>query len=651
MRLTLPLLLLLACRDKDETGPDADAAYTLSDCDPIAPTQCGLPFPSTFYMREDETSATGWRVHLGDTTLPINSNGEQPAPTYWNERDGWSPLSPLLAHLPGVSLDGVIGHDDLGAYAGDDVKTVIVDVETGERVPHFVELDTTGDDDTRRLLILQPVTPMQYGHRYAVGLRGLVDEAGAAIEPSPAFLALRDGGSVEDESVNPDDVEGRREVYDEVVFPALEGQGWSRGEVQLAWDLVVGSKEGITGRARAMRDDALDRIADGPSYEITSIEEYTAEENEHTARRVFGKMTVPLYTTEDKPGRVLTRGPDGMPYANGETTVPFTVIIPRTLIDDPRPARVVQYGHGLLGDQSEVRGGYLAEVADRYGYIFFAVDWTGMKSEDVVSIINMIATDLGEFAFLPERSMQGFVEFMGMMRLMTGPLASDEALMATDPETGELVALVDPEKRSYYGNSQGGILGGAYIALSPDIERATLGVAGMPYGLLLMRSHDFDDFLSMFRIMYPDPAQVMLWLGYMQTLWDQGEPSGYGLTVNQDPLPDTPAKQVLIQVAVGDVQVTTLGAHIMARSYGAALIDEPVRPVWGLETQSSGWTGSALVEFDYGLSEPFENTPPTGEDPHEWPRREEAGQEQMYTFFETGEVQNFCDGACFEDPE
>ena len=36
-------------------------------------------------------------------------------------------------------------------------------------------------------------------------------------------------------------------------------------EVQLAWDFVVGSKDGITGRMLWMRDDALDRVGEaGP---------------------------------------------------------------------------------------------------------------------------------------------------------------------------------------------------------------------------------------------------------------------------------------------------------------------------------------------------------------------------------------------------
>lgn len=633
-------LVLVSCTGKDEDGEKIQPTVELSDCDPIAPTLCGLPFPSTFYMRPDAESATGWRVHLGETTLPVDANRYQPSPTYWNERDGWSPLTPLMAHLPGVSLDGVIGHDDLGAYLDEDVKTVIVDVSTGERVPHFVELDMSHDNDDRRLLMLKPVTPMAYGHRYVVGLRGLVDQSGAAIEPSDAFLALRDDGASDDP-----DVTGRRDVYDDVVFPALTGQGWQRSEVQLAWDFVVGSKEGITGRMRWLRDDALDRVGEtGPSYTIDSVETFTPEENEHTGMRVYGTMSAPLYTEEDKPNVVLTRDADGMPYYNGQTEVPFTVIVPRTLLDDPRPAPVIQYGHGLLGGQSEVKGGYLAELADTYGVILFAVDWTGMKSEDALAITAIIAQGLDRFAAVPERSMQGFVEALCAMRMVTGGLAADPTFQVSDG--GGTTSLINPDERYYYGNSQGGIFGGVYMALSTDVSRGVLGVAGMPYALLLDRSHDFDSFFGLFRTMYPDEAETMLWLGMLQTLWDQGEPSGYARALHEDPLEGTEAKDVLIQVAIGDAQVTTLGAHVMARAYGASLLEDPARDVWGLSEKSGEFSGSALVEWDYGLEEPFENLPPDGEDPHEWPRREPLAQAQLIRFLEEGIVENTCGGPC-----
>ncbi|MDG1483283.1 MAG: hypothetical protein P8R54_27080, partial [Myxococcota bacterium] len=141
------LSLLLACSSGEEDAP----RYTeLSDCDPVAPTLCGLPFPSTFYMVEDTTSATGWRVNLGPTTMPINANDQQPDPAIWNERDGWAVMGPLMAHFPELSLSGVVGHDDIGASMADDSPILIIDADTGERIPHFAELDMSQDDDTQR---------------------------------------------------------------------------------------------------------------------------------------------------------------------------------------------------------------------------------------------------------------------------------------------------------------------------------------------------------------------------------------------------------------------------------------------------------------------------------------------------------------------
>ena len=47
--------------------------------------------------------------------------------------------------------------------------------------------------------------------------------------------------------------------------------------------------------------------------------------------------------------------------------------------------------------------------------------------------------------------------------------------------------------RLYYdGNSQGGIIGGALMALEPDAEHGVLGVPGMNYSTLLNRSTDFE---------------------------------------------------------------------------------------------------------------------------------------------------------------
>lgn len=652
MRLTLlAFLALSACSGKDLAVDDTSTeviAGEFADCDPISYDYCSLPYPSMFYMREDANSPTGYRVHLGETTIPTTHQGLQPTAQWLNELDGFSPFALLLAQFPDMVLDGVPGHDAMAASVEDGSPIVLIDMDTGERQAIWAELDVSGQYvDGKEFLMIRSARPLENGKRYAVGIRNLKDKTGATIEASAGFAALRDETETTDWNI-----EGRREDY-AGIFATLEQDGWTRSETQLAWDFIVGSKEGITGRATAVRDDALSRMGDGgPSYEITSIDDGVdgAGYNESVYRVVMGTMTVPLYTDADGPDTMLTRDENGQPYYNGETVVPFTILIPRTAQEDPRPLPLLQYGHGLLGGQDEVFSGYLGEMANKYGFVIFAVDWTGMKNEDADAITLMIVQDIGRFAMIPEREHQGFVEFFAAERMMRGDMASDEAMMFT-PEGGAATSVIDTTKLWYYGNSQGGILGGAYLALNPDIPRGVLGVPGTPYHLLLSRSSDFTPFFGLIQAVYYDQRDITFFMAWMQNLWDSGDASGYARFMNEEPL-DGVAHQVLIQDAIGDAQVTPLGAQNMARAYGAVQVNaEPYQEIYGVGVESGPWTGSAIAEYFHNTPDvPYTNTPPDDEyDTHEDTRRTVAAQEQLYHFLSTGEVVDYCDGAC--DPE
>lgn len=641
----MSILFALACTAPE--GDDTAVSVTpreYSDCDPISYDYCSLPYPSSFYLREDPGTATGFRVHLGATTIPATYQGLQPDPSTWNELDGFSPLGPLLARFYDLSLDGVPSQDDIGASLEDGSPIVVIDMETGERQPVWAELDVSGEHDPGyEFLFIRPARPLANGHRFAVGIRGLKDTSGNLIEASEGYAALRDGTPTDNW-----DIEGRRDTYDEI-YATLEQDGWSRGDTQLAWDFVVGSKEGITGRMVAMRDDLLTRYAsEGITYTVDSV---TDEVSDTIYREIQGHVDVPLYLEADAADTMLTRDDDGMPVYNGMTSVHFTVRIPRTAYEDPRPLKLLQYGHGLLGDQDEVGAGYLGEMANTYGYVLFAVNWRGMATDDYDAIMLMLVEDIGRFAIIPEGLHQGMIEQVAAAELMRGPFATDPNVYFTDPKTKESISVIDPSEVYYYGNSQGGIAGGVYLALSPVIERGVLGVPGMPYSLLLSRSADFTPFFALFQGIYHHQEDISMWMGFLQNLWDTAEPGGWGAQMIDDPVDGVPAKQVLLQDAIGDAQVATLGAHVMARAYGGVLIDPPVREVWGLETEASGWTGSALVEYEHGAPEvPYENVPPDDAyDTHEDTRRTPAAQEQLDTFLSTGTIVQTCDGAC--DPE
>jgi hypothetical protein len=616
----------------------------LSGCDSIDPSLCALPFPSSAFLVPDENAETGQRVSFGETALPKNRDGIQIRPDYWNEKDGFSTNSHMMTFFEGLSDEGLLSWRELDGYTGADVSTVIVDTTTGERVPHFAEIDANLDDPAQAVLLLRPVEVLEHNRRYVVGIRGLTKQSGGAVDVSEDFAALRDGTSTQRS-----DVESRREHFDTVVFPALEETGFSRSELQIAWDFHTVSQENSLGRMLWMRDDAYARYpAGGPSYTIQSVEDADCVDGVTVGRTINGTVTVPLYMEADHPGTVLTRDDKGMPFYNGDTEADFMIRVPCSLITDPRPAPILQYGHGLLGERSEARSGYLGEMINTNGWVLLAMDWTGMASEDVMNIVLMSAGDPSDFAMIPERSMQGFVEKLAGMRMLMGDFADDEVVKFPASD-GNLVSLIDGERRYYYGNSQGAILGGALVALSPDIERAVLGVGGFPYAMLLSRSADFETYFLLFKEKFPDSREVSLLVnGLVQQLWDPGEAAGYAYAMNRDPLENTPAKDVLLQVAQGDPQVSTLGAHVMARSYGAKAVYPGPALEFGIEEAEAPFEGSAYVEWFYpdGAVIPLEDVPPSGLDPHECPRRAPEAQQQLVDFLRSGVVNQYCDGPC-----
>jgi hypothetical protein len=109
---------------------------------------------------------------------------------------------------------------------------------------------------------------------------------------------------------------------------------------------------------------------------VTSVQdEYSAD----IYRRVDGVMTVPSYMSGLGPNTVLVLDPQtGLPVYQEDSTVPFTVLIPRSIVTSGVPGAVLQYGHGLLGGKGEVTSGYLQSIANRYGYVLVAVDWLGV---------------------------------------------------------------------------------------------------------------------------------------------------------------------------------------------------------------------------------------------------------------------------------
>ncbi len=653
-----------------ETLPPIDMSEA-ENCDFIADpgdALCMLPFPDDYYTVADPTSATGRRIDFKTPGMPANVLGSHIEAGPYNASDGFSPGSTILVKIPGIETaadvraTGAVPINHIHRYKAKDAPVIVIDAQTGQRWPIWTEIDSNAADSSKATLEIHPAVNFTSGHRYIVVLRHLENAAGEHIEAPAAFRYYRDDVASEQEQIN-----ARRPHYEEILS-LLEGAGIQRSNLYLAWDFTVASDANNTSRELSMRNDAFAQLGDtnladgipegvSPTFQVTSVEE---EPNPgQIARRVKGTFEVPCFLFPDcGPGGTFHLDPSGDPIQNGTWTANFDCIIPDSVVSGPaEEGRPSLYGHGLLGDASEVASSPQRSLSEAHKIVQCATDEIGMAESDVPVVIGSLE-NVSSFPAIPDRLQQGLLDelYLGRMLISPSGLTTDPAFHQDDTlATG---SVLNTSHLFYNGNSQGGIMGGALTAVSPDFTRASLGVPAMNYAVLLPRSVDWDEFAEVFYPFYPNETERPLVLDLMQMLWDRGEPDGYAERMTSDPLPDTPAHQVLMDVAFGDHQVTDYQAEVEARTVGAsahkpALYEgrwPEMSALWGVPGISHyPYTGSAIYYWDIGPvrenpghpgSEigveppPFENVPTTtGEDPHSAPRAAPAEQQLVSDFF------------------
>jgi hypothetical protein len=665
----LPLLVVLA-------APAAAGASTpAADCQPFA-EPCLLPFPNDLFTRPDPTSATGVRVDLPQAAMPTNATGVQVGVAPYDRSDGFSPGSSIIVRVPGLDDQAAFDQTDpvrltdMSQAFAPQAPIVVIDAATGQRALIWAELDSNAGDPQHTTLLIHPGKNLVEGHRYVVALRDLKNADGQTLAAPDWFARFRDDRPLLKAE------RSQRERYGEI-FKALKDAGIDRKTLYMAWDFTVASRRSLSSPMLAIRNDAFGQLGDidladlqaqgsAPAFQVTSVQNFTTDQNPRLLREVLGTFTVPCYLT---PANCAIGGgfhysspsPDATPtqQAGNVGTAQFDCIIPR--VAEGSAARASLYGHGLLGSRTEVHARNVQDMAAEHDFVFCATDWWGLASADTGFDVSALQ-DINRFPAVADRLQQGVLNTLLLGRLLANPngLASNAAF----EENGN--PLFDTSHLYYDGNSQGGIMGGITTAVAPDFTRAVLGVTGMDYGgVLLQRSTDFTPFAAFLYGQQPgggytDPSIHPLVLDLMQQLWDRGEADAYAAHMTSDPLPDTPAHQVLMQTAYGDHQVSQYAAAVEARTIGAyghePALDLPARSqdanlFYGVPAiPSYPFDGSAWVIWDDGpglvAPPPVTNTPPTsGRDPHGDVRATVAARAQKSAFLmPNGSVVDVCGG-------
>lgn len=626
--LTILVATLAAC------GSDGDTLETPAECNPLGGINCMTPWPSGIFQVEDSSSPTGFMNAVPAGTLPESLDGRQIDPElFLNKRSGFNPASPIMTAFPtGVDGSNLVHYSSYADSLTPASPTVLINADTGELVEHFAELDARASETPdKQALFIRSSTVLQYSTRYIVAIKNTLKAPGGADLPIPeGFAAI-----LEDRETDHELLERARPRYEDI-FTQLSAHGIERDSLVVAWDFVTLAKEETQREMIAARDRALEATNDGAAlaYTVTSDEPHS---DPLIRKRIEGTFTVPLLLSQDgnfTPETQLVRDADGLPMVVGMHEAPFVALVPECAYSAQEPIGMFIYGHGLLGDANQTGSSGPRHVAGRECLVAYGTDFRGFSERDLPALALVLNDFNKQEIFFPVQ-IQGVVNHIILTKTAQGPMA-DSLFVDGDR------SLVDPEKVFYYGISQGGIMGGTVMAFDKEIKRAVLQVGAVNYSMLLERSLDWPTYRTILIGAYPDPLDVALLINLMQEFWDM-DPANTVYDVLNGGIPDTPPKQLLLQMAVADDEVANVATEYQARTMGINTLSPSVYEPHGVPA-AAGPLSSALVIYDYGLGDtiPLWNEAPPENDVHGQVRKQEACIDQIGEFFATGEIQQFC---------
>jgi hypothetical protein len=629
LRAVALLPLLAACGD-NSGGTDVPPA-----CNPLGygAATCLAPWPSSAFLATDSSTASGFRVALPADAMPVNVDQRVVDPTAWNRQDGFSPSGAMLAFFPGgVSVDGLPSHVDPSESLADDSLTVVVNVDTGERLLHFAEVDMNADDPAERALIIRPLIRMEPGTRYAVGVRrGVLDGAGQPLVRSPGFEALAAGDDF-DHPLFP----AIAATADDM-FAALDGAGAPREDLVLAWDFVTASDESLTADLLAMRDQAVPAMGEAGA-ELGFVAEEVPGPEALVYKIYVGTHDAPNFMTDgESDDSIILRDAAGVPELDGVYHANYSAVIPACVATEPLPIPVVVFGHGLFGSaEGYVGDTFLQEVANDNCVVVVAGDWIGLTERQITSAA-LSANDLNRSHALVEKLAQGVINFIALEHLVRGPMAeSDEFSFEGTP-------IIDTSEVYYLGASLGGIMGGTFMAYDPIIERGALGVPGGAWSLLIERSYAWTPLQVAAIGAYETQYQYQMMIAFLASSMERWDPITTARHVMDDPLPGSPAKKLLMYEAVNDSLVSNLSTEMVVRTMGLGLTGPSVREPFGIEMVSEPMESGFTIYDEDVPATPSTNEPPKDDNgTHAGVNDRPALLREVVDFLRQGTVINQC---------
>ena len=607
-------------------------------CDSLSTIHCMLPFPSDAFLREDPTTETGWRVNYSVSTFPASGSVDEVSIPNINLLDGMSPSTQIMtAFTQAPVLTDVADQHAIGLSLEDGHPTILLNLDTGERVPHWVELDARADSLQETIVFIRTAGPLDPDTAYGVGMSGM------SLTPTAAFQALLDGNLTD-----APDIERRRDAMGDLIA-ALGAEGHDESNLKAAWMFRTASLDSMLGGMLSMRADALDRLGEsGINCTVESVEQDWQADGLGW-KLLKGTYTVPQYLEWQNPPSRISRDANGTPQFVENAEIPFALAIPDSLVEANRSGPLTVFGHGFLGDGEGAISNWALGWAEAYQMAVVGTDLIGWSNSDM----DTIAFGLFDPAFFEHQSdrlQQMLVNQMALARTFKGVCGDLSEFYNNGTK------LVDSSETLYMGYSLGGIYGASITAFSPDIHRAALWVGGSGFSSMIERSTNYASFGEGFAMdtAYPQRNDRALLIAVCQQMWDASDAETWLRFANDGYGDDITPFSVISTISINDAQVPSLSADRSARAAGMFVLENSSHLPFGVPTASDGFRdGSVIVYWDGGYDAMPETNaaPPLGDAGKAHNEIAPIGQvnEMVEAFLIDGVLVDTCEGACTFD--
>jgi hypothetical protein len=574
-------------------------------CNPLGGAGCLLPWPSMAYISADSSTATGFRLDLPIDGTPTNVDNIPVNPSMFAHWDGFSPTGPMLVQFDtGVWSGNLPGWMDPDASLAPDSPIVIINVDTGDRLPFFAEVDANISDPSKANLIIRPLAREKPSSHYAVALRNTLVAADGTtpLAIPPAFAALRDGKSFDHPRF------AALKTNADQMFTAFATAGVDKSEMVLAWDWVTASDAFLQQDLTTMRDAAIPAM--GTNGANLTFVANVQPPITGIYQTYLGTFKSPNFLSDgENDDSIMVRDPStNLPVLTGMRDANFAALIPDCVTTMPLPRPTIIFGHGLFGSAAEyLTNGTVQALAQQYCFVILAGDFIGLTSRQL-QLAPLAVNDLNLGIEITEKLGQSVIDFMSLETIARGPMSTDPAFQYNG------MPVIDSTKTFYVGGSLGGIMGNVFMAYDPNITRGVLAVPGGDWSLLFERSNAWHLLQGAAMGAYTDPDVYQLNIAFFGMGFEPYDPITTAAHVIKDPLPGVPVKTILMWYAMGDCLVTNISTEVVAREMGITLLGPAVKQAWGLTATPGPLVSGINVLNDHPTPLPPDNNIPPAVD-------------------------------------